>query len=74
MQAVCRGVVLFRLHSVSKIPILREVKEKLGFIDCDNLLLQKARILLMLALAHTNDDKENQQMFHEHGRGKPHNL
>jgi len=42
------------------------VNEKLGFIVCDNLLPQKARILLMLALAHTNDDKEIQQIFREY--------
>ena len=40
--------------------------EELGFIVCDNLLPQKSRILLKLALTLTRDRKEIQQMFHEH--------
>ena len=41
-------------------------KEELGFMVCDNLLPQKARILLMLALTVTQDRDEIQQMFHEY--------
>ena len=39
--------------------------KRLGFIVCDNLLPQKARILLMLALTVTSDTEEIQQMFNE---------
>ena len=38
----------------------------MGFIVCDNLLPQKARILLMLALTRTADRGEIQRMFQEH--------
>lgn len=40
-------------------------KEKQGFMVCDNLLPQKARILLMLGLTVTQDKAQLQQMFHE---------
>ena len=40
-------------------------KEELGFIVCDNLLPQKARVLLMLALTVSNDREEIQCMFYE---------
>ena len=40
--------------------------DELGFIVCDNLLPQKARILLKLALSVTRDRKEIQQMFYEY--------
>ena len=41
-------------------------KEKQGFMVCDNLLPQKARILLMLGLTTTNDPAKLQQMFYEY--------
>ena len=41
-------------------------KEQQGFIVCDNLLPQKARVLLMLALTITSDREEIQQMFYEY--------
>ena len=37
-----------------------------GFIECDNLLPQKARILLMLALTQTGDREALQQAFYEY--------
>ena len=40
--------------------------EAQGFIVCDNLLPQKARILLMLALTITRDRNQIQQMFNEY--------
>ena len=40
-------------------------KEELGFIVCDDLLPQKARILLMLALTVTKERKAIQGMFYE---------
>ena len=41
-------------------------KQEQGFIVCDNLLAQKARILLMLALTLTQDTAQIQQMFYEY--------
>ena len=41
-------------------------KEQQGFIVCDNLLPQKARILLMLALTISNDRQSLQQAFLEY--------
>lgn len=40
-------------------------KEKQGFMVCDNLLPQKARILLMLGLTVTQDKAKLQSMFHQ---------
>ena len=40
-------------------------KEKQGFMVCDNLLPQKARILLMLGLTVTQDKARLQSMFYE---------
>ncbi len=41
-------------------------KERQGFMVCDNLLPQKARILLMLGLTITGDTAKLQQMFYEY--------
>ncbi len=41
-------------------------KQQLGLMVCDNLLPQKARVLLMLALTVTSDRSEIQQMFYEY--------
>ena len=41
-------------------------KEEQGFIVCDNLVPQKARVLLMLALTVTSNREEIQQMFYEY--------
>jgi L-asparaginase len=41
-------------------------KEQLGLMVCDNLLPQKARVLLMMALTATSDRSEIQQMFYEY--------
>jgi L-asparaginase len=38
----------------------------LGFIDADNLTVQKARILLMLALTRSSDPAEIARMFAEY--------
>jgi L-asparaginase len=40
--------------------------DRLGMIPADNLNPQKARILLMLALARTTDLKQIQRMFAEY--------
>ena len=45
--------------------IITPRKEEQGFIVCDNLSPQKARILLMLALANTSDRESIQQMCYE---------
>jgi L-asparaginase len=41
-------------------------KDAAGFIVCDDLMPQKARILLMLALTITKDRTEIQKMFYEY--------
>ena len=41
-------------------------KEEQGFMVSDNLVPQKARVLLMLALTVTQDRAEIQQMFREY--------
>ena len=41
-------------------------RQRQGFIECDNLLPQKARILLMLALTQTRDRDALQQAFYEY--------
>ncbi|MAX59837.1 MAG: hypothetical protein CL755_13510 [Chloroflexi bacterium] len=46
--------------------VMTPKKEQQGFIVCDNLLPQKARVLLMLALTVTSDRDEIQQMFYEY--------
>jgi L-asparaginase len=46
--------------------VMTPQKEKQGFIVSDNLLPQKARVLLMLALTVTQDRKEIQQMIWEY--------
>ena len=46
--------------------IMTPLKDEQGFIVCDNLLPQKARILLMLGLAITRDRAELQRMFQEY--------
>lgn len=46
--------------------IMTPRKDEQGFITCDNLLPQKARILLMLALTVTDQRDEIQQMFREY--------
>lgn len=46
--------------------IMTPRKQEQGFMVCDNLLPQKARILLMLALTLTQDTAQIQQMFYEY--------
>ena len=46
--------------------IMTPEREESGFIVCDNLLPQKARILLMLSLTITRDRGEIQRMFREY--------
>jgi len=46
--------------------IMTPKKQQLGFLVSDNLLPQKARILLMLALTLTQDRNEIQKMFYEY--------
>jgi L-asparaginase len=66
VRAVEDGIpVVLATRSQSGRVIITPRKEKQGFIVCDNLSPQKARILLTLALANTQDRKEIQQMFYE---------
>lgn len=65
-RAVKDGMaVVLATRSVTGRVILTPKKERSGFIACDNLSPQKARILLMLALTITQDRRAIQQMFNE---------
>ena len=63
-RAVERGiiVVLASRSSAGRV-VMTPAKEQQGFIVSDNLLPQKARVLLMLALIQTTDRERIQQMF-----------
>ena len=66
-RAVRQGVVVvLASRSQSGRVVMTPKKEEQGFIVCDNLLPQKARVLLMLALNITNDRREIQRMFGEY--------
>ena len=66
-QAVSEGIpVVLASRATAGRVVITPLKEKQGFIVCDNLLPQKARILLMLALTVTRERKEIQQMFREY--------
>ena len=66
-RAVREGVVVvLASRSQSGRVVMTPKKEEQGFIVCDNLLPQKARVLLMLALNITNDRREIQRMFGEY--------
>ncbi len=66
-RAVGRGiiVVLASRSSAGRV-VMTPAKERQGFIVSDNLLPQKARVLLMLALTQTTDRDQIQQMFLEY--------
>ena len=66
-RAVERGivVVLASRSSAGRV-VMTPAKEQQGFIVSDNLLPQKARVLLMLALTRTTDRDRIQQMFLEY--------
>ena len=65
-RAVSDGmpVVLASRATASRV-VMTPAMERWGFIVCDNLLPQKARILLKLALTVTRDRREIQRMFYE---------
>ena len=66
-QAVKDGIsVVLATRSTTGRVVTTPQKEELGFMVCDNLLPQKARVLLMLALSLTRDREEIQRMFHEY--------
>ena len=58
-------VVLASRSSAGRV-VMTPAKERQGFIVSDNLLPQKARVLLMLALTQTTDREQIQQMFLEY--------
>ena len=66
-QAASDGipVVLASRSSTGRV-IMTPQKEDAGFIVSDNLLPQKARVLLMLGLSVTGDRKELQRMFRDY--------
>ena len=64
VQAVEEGIpVVLATRSTAGRVVMTPRKDQQGFIVCDNLLPQKARILLMLALTVTEDRDEIQGMF-----------
>ena len=66
VRAVEDGIpVVMATRSPGGRVIITPRKEDQGFIVCDNLSPQKARILLTLALANTTDREAIQQMFYE---------
>ena len=66
-EAVSEGMpVVLASRSTAGRVVMTPKKEQQGFIVCDNLLPQKARVLLMLALTITSDREELQQMFYEY--------
>ena len=66
-RAVGDGIpVVMATRATAGRVIMTPQKDEQGFIVCDNLAPQKARILLMLALTITRDRNEIQRMFYEH--------
>ena len=66
-QAVKDGIpVVLASRATAGRVVMTPQKEELGFIVSDNLLPQKARILLMLALSITSDRQELQRIFREY--------
>ena len=66
-RAVGDGIpVVMATRATAGRVIMTPQKDEQGFIVCDNLAPQKARILLMLALTVTRDRNEIQRMFYEH--------
>ena len=67
MQAVRDGiaVVLASRSSAGRV-VMTPQKQEHGFMVSDDLLPQKARILLMLALSMTGDRRKIQEMFHQY--------
>ncbi len=66
-KAVEDGIpVVLATRSTAGRVVITPTKEQQGFIVCDNLLPQKARILLMLALTETSNRAELQQAFYEY--------
>ena len=65
--AVSEGIpVVLASRSTAGRVVMTAQKEEQGFIVSDNLMPQKARVLLLLALKVTRDRKEIQQMFREY--------
>lgn len=68
-DAIKKGIVVVRASRVptGRVTLLDETDDaKLGTIVSDDLNPQKARVLLMLALAKTSDSKQLQQYFFEY--------
>jgi L-asparaginase len=58
--------VVLATRATSGRVVMTPMKEEQGFIVSDNLLPQKARILLMLGLTVTKDHHELQQFFYDY--------
>ena len=65
-EAVKEGIpVVLASRATAGRVVITPQKERQGFIVCDNLLPQKARILLMLGLTVTQDKAQLQKMYYE---------
>jgi len=58
--------VVLATRSTAGRVVITPKKEEQGFIVSDNLLPQKARVLLMLGLTVTKDRHELQQLFYDY--------
>jgi L-asparaginase len=66
-EVVKKGIPVVKCSRVGNGIVTRVADDdKYGFIAGDTLNVQKARILLMLALTKTNDPKEIQRIFDEY--------
>jgi L-asparaginase len=66
MEAMRDGMaVVLASRTANGRAVITPERAKDGLIGADNLLPQKARILLMLALTVTRDREALQRMFHE---------
>ncbi|MNR65034.1 L-asparaginase [compost metagenome] len=69
VNAIKKGIVVARASRVptGRVTLLDETDDqKLGTIVADDLIPQKARILLMLGLTKTSDSKKLQEYFFEY--------
>ena len=65
--AAAQGVLVVRSSRAGSGRVIpREIFRRAGYVVADNLNPQKARVLAMLALAHTSDRDTIQRLFDEH--------
>ena len=67
-RAVTRGVVVVRSSRVASAMVLRNHEiddDRLGFVAANDLNAAKSRVLLQLALTHSSEPRDIQQLFDE---------